>query len=150
MKRSGFTLLELAALMVVAGILCALTVPKFAHCINNLKAAELPRSIKAIQRAEESYYREMAQYADCPWADANGDNSNDNIENNLGIQVAGNYFYYAADASEGNFSIESWVYRSFGKIAANTKVVMDDRGVFTYSGDDENIERLKKMCHYLR
>lgn len=152
MNRAGLTLLELVAFIAVLGILSALTVPKFALCVNNLKASELPRAIKAIQKAEEAFYIESGEYADCPWADANSDNANDNIEASLGILVPGKYFYYAADANGGNFSIESWVYRSFGHISENTKVTMSDQGEFSYSdpSDGDDIRRLKEMCHYLK
>jgi prepilin-type N-terminal cleavage/methylation domain-containing protein len=57
--RKGFTLVELAVVIVIIGVLAAFGVPKFLNSVEKSKATEAFNYLSSIQGAEERY---IAQY----------------------------------------------------------------------------------------
>ncbi|MBN1787883.1 MAG: prepilin-type N-terminal cleavage/methylation domain-containing protein [Sedimentisphaerales bacterium] len=63
MKRSGFTLVELAVVIVIIGVLAAFVVPRFRNSIEQSKAAEAFNYLACVQTAQECYNAKWGTYA---------------------------------------------------------------------------------------
>ncbi len=64
--RAGFTLVELAVVIVIIGVLAAFGVPKFLNSVERSKAAEAFAYLSAIREAEERYLALSGVYASDP------------------------------------------------------------------------------------
>ncbi len=62
-KKSGFTLVELAVVVVIIGVLAAFAVPRFMSSVERSKAAESFNYLSAIQSAQERYHARNGAYA---------------------------------------------------------------------------------------
>ena len=62
--RRGFTLVELAVVIVIIGVLAAFGVPKFLNSVERSKASEAFAYLTAIRTAEERYIAKEGVYAD--------------------------------------------------------------------------------------
>ncbi len=60
----GFTLLELAIVIVVIGVVAAFTVPRFRDAVERSKAAESFNYLSAVQTVQERYHARQGNYAD--------------------------------------------------------------------------------------
>jgi len=61
--RAGFTLVELAVVIVIIGVLAAFAVPRFRASVERSKAAEAFNYLSAIQAAQERYHARQGTYA---------------------------------------------------------------------------------------
>ena len=62
-NRFGFTLVELAVVIVIIGVLAAFGVPRFLKSVERSKAAEAFAYLSAVQGAQERYNAQYGTYA---------------------------------------------------------------------------------------
>ena len=62
--KSGFSLVELAVVVVIIGALAAFAVPRFRASVERSKAAEAFNYLSAVQAAQERYHARQSTYAD--------------------------------------------------------------------------------------
>ena len=63
-RRNGFTLVELAVVVVIIGVLAAFAVPRFMASVERSKAAEAFNYLATVQSAQERYHARQGTYAD--------------------------------------------------------------------------------------
>lgn len=64
-RRSGFTLVELAFVLAVLGILVSTTVPAFQLSVRRAQAAEAPLMLEQIVNSELAYRRDHGKFRAC-------------------------------------------------------------------------------------
>ena len=62
--RKGFTLVELAVVIVIIGVLAAFGVPRFLKSVERTKASEAFAYLAAVRSAQERYIAKEGKYAD--------------------------------------------------------------------------------------
>ena len=62
--KTGFSLVELAVVVVIIGVLAAFAVPRFRASVERSKAAEAFNYLAAVQAAQERYHARQSTYAD--------------------------------------------------------------------------------------
>ena len=62
-KRQGFTLVELAVVIVIIGVLAAFGVPRFLKSVERSKAGEAVSYLSAIRSSQERYQSQNGTYA---------------------------------------------------------------------------------------
>jgi prepilin-type N-terminal cleavage/methylation domain-containing protein len=62
-KRRGFTLVELAGVIVIVGVLAAFGVPRFLKSVEKSKASEAFGYLSAVRSAQERYQSQQGCYA---------------------------------------------------------------------------------------
>ncbi len=63
-QSKGFTLVELAVVVVIIGVLAAFGVPRFLEAVERSKAAEAFAYLAAVRNAQERYQAREGTYAD--------------------------------------------------------------------------------------
>ena len=63
-RRSGFTLVELAVVIIIIGILASFAVPRFLDSVERSKAGEAFNYLSAVRSAQERYQVQEGTYAD--------------------------------------------------------------------------------------
>jgi prepilin-type N-terminal cleavage/methylation domain-containing protein len=63
LKSSGFTLVELAVVIVIIGVLAAFAVPKFRDAVERSKAAESFNYLSSVRAGQERYHARQGTYA---------------------------------------------------------------------------------------
>src|SRR5947209_6186951 len=61
-SRKGFTLVELAVVIVVIGVLAAFGVPRFIKSVERTKASEAFAYLSAVRAAQERYHAHQGTY----------------------------------------------------------------------------------------
>jgi len=94
-SRKGFTLVELAVVIVIIGVLAAFGVPQFLKSVERSKAAEAFNYLSAVRSAQERYLAKEGVYT--------------TAGTNLDItQVAPKYFEVGTISAGGGVSTPSW------------------------------------------
>ena len=95
-RRHGFTLVELAVVVVIIGVLAAFAVPRFIASVERSKAAEAFNYLASVQAAQERYHARQGTYA--------------NVVTDLDIKMtAPKYFTAGLIAAGSTLSLEdSW------------------------------------------
>jgi prepilin-type N-terminal cleavage/methylation domain-containing protein len=66
MKNRGFTLVELAVVIVIIGVLAAFGVPRFRQAVERSKASEAYNYLSAVRSAQERYASRSGTYSNDP------------------------------------------------------------------------------------
>ena len=74
-SRKGFTLVELAVVIVIIGVLAAFGVPQFLKSVERSKAAEAFNYLSAVRSAQERYLAKEGLYADSATSTSSGHHS---------------------------------------------------------------------------
>jgi prepilin-type N-terminal cleavage/methylation domain-containing protein len=126
-RRRGFTLVELAVVIIIIGVLAAFAVPRFLDSVERSKAAEAFNYMSAVRAAQERYQVRQGTYSD--------------DVSKLDIQMPDpKYFAVGAFAAGGTDSLEdSWTLTLTRTGAAGGygayKVVFTDEGYDTTNSD---------------
>lgn len=67
-SRRAFTLVELLIVIVIIGILAAVSIPKFSHTKDVAYTGQLKSDLRNLVTAEESYFNQNGVYASDPAA----------------------------------------------------------------------------------
>ena len=101
-SRKGFTLIELIIVVIIVGVLAAVSLPQYAGFVERARTTDAVNAIGAIKIAEQTARIETGLYVNCA-------NAVD-ITANLGIAVDATNWRYATMATAGD-TVEIWAIR---------------------------------------
>jgi prepilin-type N-terminal cleavage/methylation domain-containing protein len=126
-SRKGFTLVELAVVIVIIGVLAAFGVPQFLKSVERSKAAEAFNYLSAVRSAQERYLAKEGVYADST-----------NLGNLDITQVAPKYFDVGEMSAANTAGSPSWSLTLTRKSASSSyggySVTFTQQGFNTESG----------------
>ena len=64
LTRAGFSLIELAVIVVIFGVMAAFALPRFRSSVERSKAAEAYNYLSAVQAAQERFHARQSTYTD--------------------------------------------------------------------------------------
>ena len=144
-NKKGFSLVELMVVVVVVGILAAVTTPAYINYIRRARIAEAKANLGSIKLAQESYRAEYDTYLTCTTAPAAYTPSSDpgTWATNAGftaINFAPSgpvYFQYSVTATGGTSFTATAVCDLNGNSVKKTYTITNSSGVLP---EDNNIE----------
>jgi prepilin-type N-terminal cleavage/methylation domain-containing protein len=158
MKKNGFTLVELMVVVIVIGVLAAVSMPKFQIAADKAKVAEVQQILPTIAGAQEQYKHANDGYLELPKS-SNYDFANrpkDNIYTEwkkVGLDVPeSKYFNYeVTEVSEGTindlnpledtkpkFTAKATLLRKLTYAEKESTVTIDEKGCKDVSNKDLN------------
>ncbi|GAB4322719.1 MAG: hypothetical protein Kow0074_14520 [Candidatus Zixiibacteriota bacterium] len=131
----GFTLIELFIVVIVAGILAALAIPRFMASTTKSKSAEAMQILKQIHVQQRAYRQEYDTY----WGNgAIGDRNNTDSFSKLGIHIMESARYtYSIVAEKTSFTctatsnlddddtVDTWIINDRGELIQTVNDVVD-------------------------
>lgn len=127
-SKSGFTLVELAVVIVIIGILATFAVPKFRAAVERSKAGEAFNYLAAVRSAQERYHNRQGTYA------------NDLNELDIKMQTP-LYFQVGAIADNGGNIEEGW------KLTLTRKGASAGYGSYTVIFTDEGFDTTSDIAN---
>ena len=94
--KQGFTLIELMIVVVIIGILAAVSIPSFSNYLNRSKTAEAVTFLGEIRQRQEAYRAEFGQY--CSASAAPGTGSSGGAWNPSALPAGGNRISWGTTA----------------------------------------------------
>jgi len=152
MKKDGMTLVELMIVVVIIGVLAAISVPQFGNAIARARCAEVPLNLNKISIAQEAYFAEQRKYkSGCYWG-----YSSNNGKANLGVSITPSaYFqYFTTATNSGNgFNASTYLVKSIGNATGKAdrsgpKIQLTESGIVTVVNGTSNDKAALKT--YLR
>ena len=100
MKNNGFTLVELMIIVVIIGILAAVSMPQLQRAADKARAAEAPQTLIAVAGAQEAFRIRNGEYLNLD----NGSNRPNWERLGLRVPDMGRFIYTVVTTQPGDFN----------------------------------------------
>lgn len=133
MDSKGFTLVELMVIIVIIGILVAISVTRYSEQVNRAHVNSMVTTLRRIIDAQIVYNAANNGYAGC--ADS------EEVEKKLGVQATSEYFTYSVDvgSDSSHFNITAEVVQKIGKIPVGQQVIITDSNTAKLLNPNERV-----------